>query len=448
MRTTVRQLVLASLAAFPLTTTAVSSSIFVSPPKNLAFGLNIPNDTSSDLFFSIAFPAHTSWVAIGLGANTMGGNPLVLMAYPSASGRNVTISPRRCYGHSEPVYDPEIDVKTLSGTGLLNDTTFVFNGVCSNCRSWSRNGNLDVSSTSQEMAYATGPSGDTMSDNPRESVKIHESYGSFSMDLARATGTGGVPEIPASENVTSVGAVQQLSKTGYVDKRAILHAVFMIFAFVGIWPFGILVLRVGGSVRWHGINQAVAFGLVLIGAILGFVISTSYNRSKKFNTAHQIIGIIVFIFVIAQLALGYFHHRIYKKTQQPTKFAPIHVWLGRVVIILGIANGFTGFPLALSPNYDFALLGVVSFVLPVFLLALLLSKVFRKLMQKVKEPEGEANGYDMEPWRSAQPEVQPGVQPGMQPGLQLQPPAAYYTGGDPITPTGSGVPPQNARQFV
>lgn len=69
-------------------------------------------------------------------------------------------------------------------------------------------------------------------------------------------------------------------------------------------------------------------------------------------------------------------------------------------------------------------------------------------MQKVKEPEGEANGYDMEPWRSAQPEVQPGVQPGMQPGLQLQPPAAYYTGGDPITPTGSGVPPQNARQFV
>lgn len=169
-------------------------------------------------------------------------------------------------------------MKTLSGTGLLNDTTFVFNGVCSNCRSWSRNGNLDVSSTSQEMAYATGPSGDTMSDNPRESVKIHESYGSFSMDLARATGTGGVPEIPASENVTSVGAVQQLSKTGYVDKRAILHAVFMIFAFVGIWPFGILVLRVGGSVRWHGINQAVAFGLVLIGAILGFVISTSYNR--------------------------------------------------------------------------------------------------------------------------------------------------------------------------
>ncbi|KAI1121511.1 hypothetical protein F5Y10DRAFT_100554 [Nemania abortiva] len=434
MGTSMRQLVLASLAALPLATEAISSSIFVSPSKDFVFALNVPNDaSSSDLFFSMAFPIHTSWVAVGLGASTMGGNPLMLMAYPSASGKNVTLSPRRCYGHSEPVYDSDINVQALSGTGLLNDTTFLFNGVCSNCRSWLRNGKINIASTSQEMIYATGPNGDTQSDNPRESVKIHWSYGSFTMDMAHATGTDGVPEIPTSENITSVGAVQQSGKTGYVDKKAILHAVFMILAFVGIWPFGILVLKVGGSVRWHAINQAVAFGLVLIGAILGFVISTSYNRSKKFNTAHQVIGIIVFISVIAQFGLGYFHHRIYKKTQQPTKMAPIHVWLGRGVIVLGIANGFTGFPLALSPNYDFALLGVVSFVLPVFLLTLLLSKVFRKFMQKVKQPEGENNGYDMEPWRGAHPQA---------------PPPAGYVVGDPAMPTHSGLPPQGTRQFV
>ncbi|KAI0102743.1 iron reductase domain protein [Nemania sp. FL0031] len=435
MRISIRQLVLASLAALPLTIKAISSSIFVSPSKDIVFALNVPNDaSSSDLFFSMAFPAHTSWVAVGLGASTMGGNPLMLMAYPSATGQNVTLSPRRSYGHSEPVFDPDIDIKALEGTGLFNDTTFIFNGVCSNCRSWPRDGKIDISSTSQEMVYATGPTDDTTSDNPRESVKIHWSYGSFTMDLVRATGAGGVPEIPTSENITSVGVVQQSGKTGYVDKRAILHAVFTILAFVGIWPFGILVLRVGGSVRWHAINQAVAFGLVLIGAILGFIISTSYNRSKKFNTAHQVIGIIVFIAVIAQLALGSLHHRKYEKTQQPTKMAPIHVWLGRGVIVLGIANGFTGFPLALSPNYDFALLGVVSFVLPVFLLTLVLSKVFRKVMKKIKQPEAELNnGYNMEPWRGAQPEMQP-------------PPG--YAGGDPATPIHSGVPPQGTRQFV
>ncbi|KAI3332886.1 hypothetical protein F4824DRAFT_474025 [Ustulina deusta] len=435
MWTSMRRLVLASLTALPFATAASSSSsVFVSPQGDLAFALNVPEDaSSSDLFFSMAFPVYSSWAAVGLGASTMGGNPLVLMAYPSASGDNVTISPRRCSDHSEPVYDAGVDVKALPGTGLRNDTTFVFNGVCGNCRTWSRNGKIDVSSSAQEMVYAMGPSSDAWSDDPRQSVKVHSRYGSFTMDLVRATGAGGVPAIPADENVTSVGAVQQLARTGYVDKKAILHAVFMVLAFVGIWPFGILVLRVGGSVRWHAINQAVAFGLVLVGAILGFVISTSYNRSKKFNTPHQIIGILVFVFVIAQLALGYLHHRIYKKTQQPTKMAPIHVWLGRLVILLGIVNGFTGFPLALSPGYDFALLGVVSFVLPVFLLILGAGKLFKKVMQKSKQPDLEPSGYDLEPWRRDQPGVQP--------------PAGHMVG-DPMTPTRLGAPPQGARQFV
>ncbi|KAI0811480.1 hypothetical protein GGR55DRAFT_643299 [Xylaria sp. FL0064] len=439
MRTSMRQLVLASLTALPLTTIAASpsSSIFVTPNKDLAFALNVPSDpSSSDLFFSLAFPAHTSWVAIGLGASTMGGNPLVLMAYPSASGTNVTLSPRQCHDHTEPVYNASIAVTALPGTGLLNDTTFVYNGVCANCRAWSHGGKIDVASAAQEMAYAMGPTQDVRSDDLRLSVKMHSDYGAFTMDLVRATGSGagGVPVIP-HENVTSDGAVLQSSETGQIDSKAVLHAVFMVLAFVGMWPFGILVLRVGGSVKWHGVNQSVAFGLVFVGSILGFIISTTYNRSKKFNTPHQIIGIIVFIFVIAQLVLGILHHRIYKKTQQPTKLAPIHVWLGRLVILLGIINGFTGFPLALSPTYDYALLGVVSFVLPVFLLTLAAGKIFKKIMRRAKQPELEpSNGYDLEPWgRHAQPGAQP--------------PAGHMIG-DPMTPTQTGGPPQGARQFV
>ncbi|KAI0972345.1 hypothetical protein F4678DRAFT_58461 [Xylaria arbuscula] len=437
MWTSMRQLVLASLIALPLTTLAASSSsIFVTPQKDLVFALNVPNDTTSDLYFSMAFPAGSSWVAIGLGASTMGGNPLVLMAYPSASGDNVTMSPRRCHGHTEPVHDASIDVRALPGTGVVNDTTFVFNGVCSNCRVWSRDGNVDVQSAAQEMVYAMGPTDGEQSDDTALSVKMHASYGAFTMDLVRATGAGGVPVIAANENITSVGAVQQLSVTGHVDSKAILHAVFMVLAFVGIYPIGILVLRVGGSVRWHAINQVVAFGLVLVGAILGFVISTTYNRSKKFNTPHQVIGIIIFIFVIAQLVLGILHHRVYKKTLQPTKIAPFHVWLGRLVILLGIVNGFVGFPLALSPSYDYALLGVVSFVIPVFLLVLGAGTIIRHIKGRAKQPEQELEptGYDLEPWRrQAQPVAQA--------------PAAYMVG-DPSTPTRIGVAPQGARQFV
>jgi hypothetical protein len=67
--------------------------------------------------------------------------------------------------------------------------------------------------------------------------------------------------------------------------------------------------------------------------------------------------------MIAQFVLGYMHHRIYKRTQSPTKLAPIHVWLGRVVIPAGIANGFLGFPLALNSKYNWALLGCILLVI-------------------------------------------------------------------------------------
>ena len=44
--------------------------------------------------------------------------------------------------------------------------------------------------------------------------------------------------------------------------------------------------------------------------------------------------------LIGQFVLGFLHHRMWKHTGAPTTFSKIHVWLGRVVIPCGIANGF------------------------------------------------------------------------------------------------------------
>lgn len=59
--------------------------------------------------------------------------------------------------------------------------------------------------------------------------------------------------------------------------------------------------------------------------------------------------------VVVQFALGFFHHRAYKQTQKTTRMAPIHVWLGRLVIPCGIANGFlyASYP---SPVYSYILM--------------------------------------------------------------------------------------------
>ncbi|KAI1331764.1 iron reductase domain protein [Xylariaceae sp. FL0255] len=423
------------------TPNATDTSTFVSPQGNFGFAMNVPDNSSTDLYFSLAFSAGLTWAAVGLGASNMKQNALVLMVYPSASGKNVTISPRRTTGHTEPAYDPDINVQTLSGTGLVDNSTFLYNGVCTNCRSWTSVGgsaeSIDVTRTAQAMIYGVGPEGNVWSDNPRESINVHYSYGSFTMDLVSATGPGGIPVISESENATSAGAVLDSSKTGHTDVTAKLHAAIMVFIFFGVWPFGVMVLRLFSSPKWHAINQIVAVLLMTLGAILGFVISTSYTRSKSFNTAHQILGIIIFIAGLTQFLLGFFHHRTFKKTQQTTKLAPIHVWLGRLVIILGVANAFTGFPLALAPRYDFALLALVLTIFPAIGFLLLVKKIWKKL-SKVAKNDG-SNGYKMEPWRGDQSGEQ-GV--GAPQGL-----TPHYHGGGPEMPT-QMYQPQMAREYV
>ncbi|RYP71117.1 hypothetical protein DL771_005051 [Monosporascus sp. 5C6A] len=379
------------------TSNKTAAVVFFSPVRDLAFALNVPSNSSQDLYFSIQMPVGVSWGAIGLGSDTMAGS-LMLMIYSSSTGENVTLSPRISDGHSEPVYSSDIEVEALPGTGLLNGSTLVYNGRCSNCRSWS-NGKVDVESKAQHMLYATGEVGEINTDDVEYSLRMHYNYGSFTMDMVNATGPGRVPTIEASLESESIGTVLETSVFQYKHKWAMLHAIVMVLCFAVMYPFGILVLRLGNWVRWHAINQGIALFLVFIGFGLGIRISGVYNRSKNFNTAHQVIGILVLVFVVIQFALGFMHHRVYKKTQQATKMAPIHVWLGRLAIILGVANGFTGFTLAGSPKNNYVLMGIVLFVFPVIVLVLVTKRLLQKKYGKNKEDSSEGGGYDLEPWR-------------------------------------------------
>lgn len=282
---------------------------------------------------------------------------LALIVYPSSSGKNLTLSPRIATGHSEPVYTSDIKIEALEGTGLFNDTRYVFNGRCSNCRSWN-GGQLNVTSKSEDFLYATGPDGDINSDAWDAPLKMHLTYGIFKLDMVHATtSSSAAPVIPVSNTTVSVATVQGLSVLDKKDTAARAHAVIMIFCFLGLFPFGILILRLGGWVRWHAVNQGLGLLGVTIGFGLGGQTSFLYNKvcghsmnlhlrhtdqmqSKSFNDAHQVLGILLYLFLIGQFVMGFMHHRLYKKTQQPTKLAPVHVWMGRIIIPVGVANAF------------------------------------------------------------------------------------------------------------
>ncbi|KAI1207351.1 putative iron reductase domain protein [Annulohypoxylon truncatum] len=380
---------------------ATAGSVFVTPEQNLAFALNVPSESTTDLYFSLMMTTSTSWGAIGLGSHMAGA--LMFVVYPSQSGNSLTISPRIATGHTEPVYTPEIDIEMMPGTGRDNSTNmFTFNGRCTNCRSWSGgSGKIDVTSKIQSMMYATGEDRPYLASDARDGpLKMHYNYGTFTMDMVHATGPAGVPLIENSVNSTLVGTAQRLSTEGKKDMVAMAHGVIMILVFVGLFPFGTFVLRFGNWVRWHGINQAFGFLLTFIASIMGFVISKTYNRSKSFNTAHQVIGLFVFIFLFAQFTLGFMHHRQFKKTKEPTKLAPIHRWLGRLILSLGGLNGVLGFKLAESEEYIIVLTFLSLAILPTLVIILLVKKCLQKRWAKQKQE----TGYDMEPWR--RPDVQ------------------------------------------
>jgi len=309
--------------------TASNSDVFVASDQSVSFALNVPTD-STDLYFSLSGP-ETSWIAVGLGSNQMK-NALVIMAYAASTG-NITISPRLATGHSEPSHYSNATIEWLPGSGFFNGS-MTANGKCSGCRSWP-GGSLQVNSTSANMIFAAGPSGSINSDSLSANIKAHATYGVFSMNMQQAAGPGGLPLLT---NTTS--GASQYSESSYYNAGGPAHACIMAFVFFGFMPLNLLILRVLGSVKYHAMGQTIATVMAIIGAGVGIYISTFFNRSKHYNSAHQVLGLMILLAVIVQFSLGYLHHRIYTKTQETTKMAPIHIWLGRAVIPFGAINAF------------------------------------------------------------------------------------------------------------
>ena len=84
-----------------------------------------------------------------------------------------------------------------------------------------------------------------------------------------------------------------------------------------------------------------------------------------------------------------------------TKLAPIHVWLGRFVILTGIINGFLGFPLALNSKFNWAIVTLFLLVI-IFLGPLAFWRYKRNGSKKMSAlaTYSDSEGYQAQPWTS------------------------------------------------
>ena len=72
----------------------------------------------------------------------------------------------------------------------------------------------------------------------------------------------------------------------------------------------------------------------------------TFASFKLMSQYHPVIGIIVFSFLSLQPILGVLHHMFFRKYNKRTVWSFAHVWLGRLVVLLGIINGGLGLRLA------------------------------------------------------------------------------------------------------
>ncbi|KAG8418051.1 hypothetical protein J3458_005489 [Metarhizium acridum] len=277
---------------------------------------------------------------------------LFLIVYQNGDGTNVTFSPRIAHGNYEPSFFQDMRWTVIPHqTGIIDDY-MIFTAMCTeSCRTWpggdTTGGYIDVSSPAQPAIYAVGPEGTLKDDSPSAGLKYHEEYGVFNIDMRRTRGAADAPVL--GKHTRPDGTVQISSVTNKRDYKAALHATFMVCSIIGIMGFGgIWLLPIVGLAKWHALNQIVATIGVLCGLFLGVLASFNYQRSRGFKHYHQVLGYIIIAFILAQLGLGFQHHFKHQRTKAPTMFGKIHVWLGRLILLLAFVNGVIGFTFALN----------------------------------------------------------------------------------------------------
>ncbi|KAL4970414.1 cytochrome b561 domain-containing protein [Aspergillus stella-maris] len=125
------------------------------------------------------------------------------------------------------------------------------------------------------------------------------------------------------------------------------HGLVMGIAFGIIFPLGAILLRVFRSkysVYVHIFFQLIGYVLMIAGLATGIRVGKILDRLH--NNGHTTLGTVIVVFLLVQPLIGFWHHRRFKKTQSAGIWTHIHIWLGRVFLVLGIINGGTGLKLA------------------------------------------------------------------------------------------------------
>ncbi|GFF93030.1 hypothetical protein IFM53868_07049 [Aspergillus udagawae] len=334
--------------------------------NGITYSVNVPESTagsgSGPIFIQMRSTKAVQWFAWGQGAVMQGANIFVVYA----SGSNITVSPRLGVEHVEPLYNPQARFSILNGSGISNGI-ITANIRCDSCITWP-GGHEDVTSSSSPWIWAVKQGPMLGSDSLSATITIHDLSGVATVNMKQAT--GGSSENPflggsMSSNSSSAQAGQTINSSSVKTKR-IVHAVFMIVAFVLLFPLialGVPLFPSSRTVDIHACLQLCTLALVITGFGLGISMAKSLHLV---NYYHPIIGIVVVSsLILFQPAMGLIQHWYFRRSGKKSIAAYVHRWLGRTFITLGMINAGLGFRLtgigtSIAPTGAVIAYGVVA----------------------------------------------------------------------------------------
>ncbi|KAF4981048.1 hypothetical protein FZEAL_3100 [Fusarium zealandicum] len=331
---------------------------------DIKFRWGVPKDAvdygSGDFYFQIDAPDKYAWVGLGIG-NMMRNAEIVVM-FQDGEG-NVTLSTRAGRHHSMPEYTERANVQLIEGSGV-RDGRMVANVRYSNSQS------LDLAG--QNRWIAAWSRGDAFnSTNPFSNIFFHEGKTILEVDFAKARVALDRNPFIGSTHQINQGVISESDDSDKPDKASetdkddklddsavvelditktkqdallIAHGAIMTSVFVVLYPVGALLMQLLGKWYLHSTSQILAWLLMWVGLALGITYARQVDLLGK--QTHTRLGLTVVVLLSVQPFLGYLHHRRYTQNGGRGMLKHIHIWYGRILMVMGIVNGGLGLQLA------------------------------------------------------------------------------------------------------
>ena len=168
-------------------------------------------------------------------------------------------------------------------------------------------------------------------------------YGSWDSSSSSSTGSSS-----SSEPGGDYGAGPYSGDADQTSQETITHGVLSSLAWILLFPLGSILLRlIRGKLAWkvHAAIQVIGFIIFAAGVGTGIHLSRQISvYTPIWKDPHVIIGLFIFALAAIQPFLGIIHHWIFvqRNDGRRTGIGHVHLWLGRILIILGIINGGLG----------------------------------------------------------------------------------------------------------